>query len=289
MAASVQNIFSSIPPQQIGKEVQDLLYGSRKIYDSPIPNYTGVMDVKENKLQQEAYNMAHDYARGNSWRPFVTEAQELARRAQQSYPEQYQNYMNPYENAVAKTVSSDVARNFTENILPSLESHFLKRGQHGSSKHRQMVERAHRDMQSELMSRLGQIRAHGYEMGGRQFDSQQGRLATLANLIAGLGGQSQAARIADIGTLQDVGGARHQIDQSIADRKRDEWLRQEAIPMDRLMMRHAILQGLPFATSQMTSQATPPPQRLNTAGKLGSLAMALLGANRKGMLGGMFG
>jgi hypothetical protein len=266
---------TSIPAQEQMKEINDLLAASRKLYGAPIQQYQDPIIAPESDLQIRARELA---ARTGQWLPFLQQAERMSGRADIGYPEQYRRYMNPYEAAAAQAVTRDVNRNFTENVLPALEAQFLKRGQHGASGHRKLVRRAQRDMQSELMARLAQMRAHGFEQGARMHESEQNRRMGLANQMAALGEMSRVGSTADIGTMQDIGSAQQRHNQNFLDAAYHQWLRREASPLEKLMARAAIFHGLPFSTSQSTMYGMPPEARMNTAGNMAGLAASVLGA-----------
>jgi hypothetical protein len=271
-----------LPQPQQEKEIADLLAAGRDLYGRDFVPYQGLLAAARSVPQHEAEALAR---RQGTDLEYLQRAERLARQSEASFPEHHRRYMNPYENHVVRNVTEDINRNFRENILPALESKFLRAGQHGASGHRRLAQQAQRDMQTELLARLGQLRAHGYELGAKQHEAQQNRLAQLADLTAGFGRQRQASRIADIGALQEVGGLAQQTEQNMQDAAYHQWLRGQAWPFERFQMRQAMLSGLPFHTGNMQIFREAPQARLNSAGNLSSLAMALLGARRKGMFG----
>jgi hypothetical protein len=266
------------------EEMMQVLAQSRNLLENPMAyeRYdSSRLVAPRNDMQRMASERAGQVGQ---WLPFLQEARTMSRNADRAYPDEYRRYTNPFEQAAINAVTRDVSRNFTENVLPALEAKFLRAGQHGSSGHRDLVNRAHRNMQTELMARLGQMRAHGYELGARQHEAEQNRRAQISRNLADLGITQQAAHIADIGTLKDIGGMNQQMEQNRLNALYDLWLREKAAPYERLQMRAAILQGLPFQPGATRMFAQPPEPQLNTSGKLGSLAMALIGARRKGVV-----
>lgn len=275
MAANIQDVKPAAEQMQ---EIADLRRIGRHLFEEPHRPYREVLIAERSKLQREAAEMARrtgQHARN------IDLSEQMAQQARGRYPEQYRRYMNPYENQVSQTMARDINRNFTENVLPSLEAHFIKRGQHGSSKHRDLARRAQRDMQSELLSKLGQLRAHGYETGAQHHAAEQEREMNLARLMAGLGAQRQASHITDIGLMNEIGAAEQQHRQNEAQAKYSQWLRGEASPYEKFEMRRALLEGLPYQHIQSSIQfhePQAPEPVLNRAGNIGALAMGALAA-----------
>lgn len=277
MAVQAERVFE---PLHHTKEAKEILELGREYYNSPYVPYQGPLVARQNEMQRTAQEMG---AQTGQWLPFLQQAQRMNAEAIAGYPEQHQRYMNPFEDRAVQAVTRDINRNFVENTLPALENMFLRRGQHGSSKHREMAGHAHTNMQAELLNQLAKMRMHGYEFGARLQDAEQTRRMQLAEQLAGLGRQQQAARIAEIGTLQDLGLQQQQHEQNIAEAAYNQFLRQQSATPEKLQMRAALLHGLPFHVSSSRTFGESPQPRLNTAGKLGSLAMALLGMRRRGM------
>lgn len=283
MAANEAGLIQGFGPAEQAKEMNEMLGISRQLYAQKIPDYFGEKGIPQvahqNDLQKRAMQMA---GTSSNYYPRIQRAVGHINEARNRYPDQYQRYMDPYENSVVQGSMRDMNRNFTENVLPSIEAHFIRRGQHGSSKQREMASRALRDMQAEMFSKAGQLRSHGYEIGGRQHAVDQERFGRLAELESTLGKQMQAQQLAEIEKMQNVGSSQQQHEQNIINSGYENWLRGQAAPWERLQMRHSILRGLPFGTSELRQFASPAQPQLNNAGKLGSLAMALLGMRHRG-------
>lgn len=215
-------------------------------------------------------------------RPLLEGAEGSIRRGIRPFHQNYQEYMNPYQQTVVRQLSEEGNRNFTENILPALEARFLRLGQHGGSKHADLSLRAARDFQRELMNRQQQALASGYQQSGQMYNAQQLRELEGANQLSNLATTRQGNRFSDIAALEAVGKYKQQHDQSMLDARYQEWLRQRDDPQQRLAFQAAMMQGMP---SQGVNQAyfqTPAAPQMNMSGQLGPLAVGLLGARMMG-------
>jgi hypothetical protein len=199
--------------------------------------------------------------------------------ATRPFHENYQAYMNPYQQAVLQQLAEEGSRNFNENILPSLDARFMRLGQFGSTKHANLGLRAARDFQKELLSRQQQALHSGYEKASDIYNAQQNRNIESASHQANISNAKQAARMADANALENIGRYRQQQEQSILDTQYQEYLRQLEEPMRRLQAQASILHGVPNFSSSITSfRETPPTAPTSAPSNIGNIASSLLAA-----------
>jgi hypothetical protein len=234
----------------------------------------------------EEINRAHGAIRegGKEWAEMNLAQNQLA-QATRPFHENYQAYMNPYQQAIIQQLAEEGARNFNENVMPSLDARFLKLGQFGSTKHANLGLRAARDFQKELLSRQQQALHSGYEKASDIYNAHQGRNIEAATQGANISNAKQAARLADANALENIGRYRQQHEQSILDTQYQEYLRQLEEPMRRLNEQAAILHGIPNFSSSITSfRETPPTAPMAAPNNIGNIASSLLAAR---MMGGV--
>lgn len=194
------------------------------------------------------------------------------------FHQNYQQYMNPYQQNVIRQLSEEGNRNFIENVLPALEARFLRLGQHGSSRHADLSLRAARDFQKELLNRQQQALASGYQQAGQMYNAQQLRELEGANQLANLATTRQGSRFSDIAALENIGKYKQQQDQSILDARYQEWLRQLEHNQQKLQFQSAMMHGMPSQGINQSYYQTPASPQMNLAGQFGPLAIGLLGA-----------
>jgi len=206
-------------------------------------------------------------------------AQNRINRAISPFHENYQAYMNPYQQAVLQQLAEEGSRNFNENIMPALDARFTRLGQFGSTKHANLGLRAARDFQKELLSRQQQALHSGYEKGADIYNTQQNRTIDAATQYANIANAKQGARMADANALENIGRYRQQQQQSILDTQYQEYLRQMEEPMRRLEQQAAILHGVPnFSSSTTQYRETPPTAPTSAPSNIGNIASSLLAA-----------
>lgn len=244
------------------------------------PPYPGLRIAKI----PEEINTAHANIReGGKELAEMNMAQQRINEAARPFHENYQAYMNPYQQAVLQQLSEEGARNFNENILPSLDARFMKLGQFGSTKHANLGLRAARDFQKELLNRQQQALHSGYEKASDIYNTQQNRNIDAATQGTNVANAKLAERMASAHALENIGRYRQQQEQSILDTQYQEYLRQLEEPMRRLQAQASILHGVPNFGSSITSfRETPPTAPTAAPSNLGNIASSLLASRLMG-------
>src|SRR5271157_1243438 len=182
------------------------------IRDEPYVPYSQerLADMPEDILS--AHQLARD--EGQKYRPYLERAQQLAESGSRGFPGAAQEYMNPYQEQVTRRIAEEGMRNFREQMLPALESQFVRAGQHGSTRHRELASRAARDIQNEILSRQAQSMAAGYQISGEQFNKDMERRIESAREHGLLGGMKQAGLATELGILGEHGRYQQQQKQA---------------------------------------------------------------------------
>jgi hypothetical protein len=210
--------------------------------------------------------------------PYLNRAEHMIGKSGKSFPERYQQYLNPYMQSVVNRISEEGGRTFKERILPEIEAHFVKLGQHGSSRHAKMAERMARDLQNEILAKQQQALASGYQQAAQISSADAARQLEAARETGDIGARLQAGSLADMQALMEQGRYQQQQEQALRDIKHQEELKQEEEPYRKLAEFSSILHGAPIAPSQTstTYQTSGTPQ-LNTIGQLGNIAAGIYG------------
>lgn len=212
------------------------------------------------------------------YKPYLNEAHGLARNASEAFPQRVGEYMNPYTEHVTDRIAEEGGRTFRERILPQLEAQFIRLGQHGSSRHQELSQRAARDLQSEILSKQMQSLERGYHQAGQTFNADMARRMIGAEQIGGLGQAQQAGNLADIATLEGQGKYLQMQDQAKKDLQFSNFLRQQGHEEKKLASYMAHMQGIPYESSQVKVHQLPGTPQMNMMGNLGNLAGQLWGA-----------
>lgn len=238
------------------------------------------------KEQMEAQNLSRQTGQ---YQPFFNEANTLLGRSGESFPQAYQRYKNPYDEAVVNRIGEMGGRTFREQILPALGSTFSRLGQWGSSQHDRLAQRAARDLQENILAQQTQANRQGYNDSARMHEADRMRALQAAEGMQNLGRYTQGARLADISTLQNVGQQQQGLQQQNLDVAYNDFLRQRSFPRAQLSEHTASVQGLPHSNLTYGRESSPnvlqypnPEGRPNTLSNIGNLAGQLFGMGRMG-------
>jgi hypothetical protein len=213
-------------------------------------------------------------------------SENAIKRGIKPFHENYQQYMNPYQQAVVQALAEEGNRNFTENVLPALEARFVRLGQAGSSKHGDLALRATRDFQKELLSRQQQALASGYQQAGQMYNAQQLRELEGAGQLANLATTRQGTRLADVAALENVGRYKQQQQQALLDAQYQEYLRQLEHPAQRLSFQMGLMKGMPFQGINQAYYQTPTTPQMGLPQQFANLAGGILSGRMMGAFGG---
>lgn len=214
------------------------------------------------------------------YKPYLQQAENLASRSSSPFIQNYQQYMNPYQQQVVDRIAQEGNRNLTENILPALEAKFVRLGQHGGSRHADLSKRAARDIQSEISANQARALGQGYQQAAQIYNADQARALESAKEMSTLGGLQQAGNLTDIAMLMEQGRYQQQQDQAGKDIAYQDFLRKQNYPWEMLQNLSGILHGIPQQSQNTSTYQTPGTPQLNLMGQAGSLAAQLYGMRR---------
>ena len=228
----------------------------------------------------ESHRLAR--TRGESYRPYLQQNEELVRRASRDFPQEIERYMNPYQQRVLDRIAEEGHRNFQEKFLPELESSFVRGGQGGSMRHQEYARRLSRDMQNEILGRQAQALASGYQQSAQIFSADQARRLEAAREMGSLAASTQAGLAGEISLLGEQGRYLQQQRQAEREERFQERMRQINFPWEQLEREAAIFQGTPSPASMSTYYERPAVAQMNIPGQAGQLAASILGARLAG-------
>lgn len=228
----------------------------------------------------EDINVAHQKTRERheAYRPHLEESKRLAGEAGRGFPQAVQEYMNPYQEQVTRRIGEEGMRNFREQMLPSLESEFVRAGQHGSSRHKEFAHRAARDVQNEIMGRQAQSRAAGYQQAGQLFNADMARRLEAAREHGNIGAATQAGLAGELAMLGEQGRYQQQQGQARKDLAFQEFLREHNYPKEQAAFASALYHGIPTPTVSTSYGQSPNAPQTNIAGNMGQLGGNIFGA-----------
>lgn len=185
------------------------------------------------------------------------------------------DYMNPYIENVVDRAGTLAGREFNENIMPGLESTFVRNGQFGSVAHQREADRAARDLAEGLQGQAQSALAAGYGQAGELFNADAGRSAQLAGLsgqLAGLEGNlklgaadtlgnlgeaMQGLGLKDAAALESVGQSQQGVDQRNLDLAYSDFIAQRDHPKQQLDWLNSLVKGINVPKQTTTNEQAP--------------------------------
>lgn len=147
--------------------------------------------------------------RGALGQQAMAAAQPYLQGAAQSSATGVQQYMSPYQQAVADQIAKQGARNLSENLLPAVSDAFIRAGQFGGSRMGEFGARALRDTQEAVLREQAQAMQQGYGQALQASQADLARQAQLAGTAGGLAGadiQRQLEAGQQLGSLGQAAG-----------------------------------------------------------------------------------
>lgn len=227
-------------------------------------------------IQPDMRRAMHLSRREGMVEPYIASANTMVNNAASSFPQRAHEYMNPYQQHVVDRMREEGMRNLTEGVLPALEGYFIQKGQHGSSKHARMAERAARDAQNEILKHQQGALATGYQQAGQLFNADQARALNAAENKLKLGISKQAANLSDVAALENMGRYNQQQLQAQNEEERKHHMEQSEYPMQQLSNQSALLNGMSVPSSQAYIHQSPNAPQANVASNLASVAGGFL-------------
>jgi len=190
--------------------------------------------------------------------------------ASQTLPQAIGSYMSPYTDSVVNRIAQLGNQNFTENLLPQVNSTFAGSGQFGSTRNADFTNKAMRNNQETILGQQANALESGYQNASTNALADLTRQANVATQTQQLGAQD-AAYLDTLGQTQQ-----NQVQRNM-DVANQDYTNQVNYPRQQLSFASDIIRGTP--TSSTSYQATTNP---------GSSATTLspLAAAAQGFLGG---
>jgi len=190
--------------------------------------------------------------------------------ASQTLPQAIGSYMSPYTDSVVNRIAQLGNQNFTENLLPQVNSTFAGSGQFGSTRNADFTNKAMRNNQETILGQQANALESGYQNASQNALQDLTRQANVATQTQQLGAQ-------DVAYLDTLGQTQQNQTQRNMDVANQDYTNQVNYPRQQLSFASDIIRGTP--TSSTSYQATTNP---------GSAATTLspLAAAAQGFLGG---
>lgn len=257
--------------------IRNSIEQSESLRQQQYPNYPGPRVATPSNFTAKSYEKARGLG---AQERYYDEAARLMRPSSVPYSSQVEPYLNPFMKHVVEALGRQGTRTFNENILPALEAKFVNLGQHGSSRHRGLAERAARDVQEEILRKQQEALAQGYSEASNTNLAEKMRNLEAGRGFGNLGLHAQRGAHEDINMINALGTQQQQQNQHVLNEQQAEFWRRQMWPHQMLSQHQSVISGIPSPSLGTSTMAYTPPQavpQLNTLGNLGGLATGLYG------------
>ncbi len=208
--------------------------------------------------------------------------ERAASHASRPFPEQFQNYLNPYQNQVLRNVEKDATKNFKDSILPQLENTFVQRGQHGSRRHADLSAKAAREVQEAISDQQAKLLSNYYTQAAELYHMD--RMRDLLGAKQAMEGQreNQGQTLAAMAARTDLGNLQRELAQQPLNFTLGQEREQREHPTRMLAVLANLLNSNAVPQMQSTYNMAPPAPQPGVGGNLANIAQTLLGMRMMG-------
>lgn len=161
------------------------------------------------------------------------------------------NSLDPYMNPYTKNVTDEIARlgnqNFTDVLMPQINSQFTGGGMFGSSRNATALGREANKTQQGITGQQSQALQQGYGQAMNAYQADQARNLAAGAQLTSQAGQGQDMYGRDIAALSTAGGQQQQLNQMALDTAYNEFLTQQQYPQVQAQYFNNIVRGIPQA------------------------------------------
>ena len=265
-------------PKQVAPYYEKLLKEAEALYkqkmEAGAPIYEGKTIAGFTPEQEQLFTGLQSLQ--GTQAPKFAEAEALTRgTAAKITPEEVQEYMNPYQQAVVDIEKREAQKQYESTVVPQLAAQAAATGGFGGS--RQAILEG---MASEAQQRLlGDIQAKGsaqaYQDAMSNISAQRQREGAAAGQLAQMAPAGFQAQAQELGAIGKVGDVKQQQAQLALDEAYKQFLQEQQFPSEALKEYQSYVQSFPNIPTQVTR--TPPQQGPGLAQSLLGLGTTALG------------
>lgn len=162
-------------------------------------------------------------------------------------------YMNPYTSKVTDEISRLGNQNFTNNVLPQVNSQFTGNGMFGSSRNAVALGRAAEATQQDITGQQSQALQQGYQNSMNAYQTDQARNLQAGQNLVNQAQTGQSLYGNDINALAASGQQQQTLQQQGLDTAYNDYLAQQQYPEAQAQFYNNIVRGIP-QTGLVTQQ-----------------------------------
>lgn len=268
----------SIPPW-LEQSYQQSVDRANAVSNEPTPIYQGQRIANTTAPTQQAYDTAE--AGVGAYKPvYNAGVANTAAAGQQFNPDDFSKFMNPYTSNVTDEIARLGNKNFTDNIMPQVNSQFTGNGMFGSSRNADVLAKEADQTQQGITGQQSQALQSGFQNAMQNYQTAQGRQLQAGTALTNEAGQGQNMLGSDVNLLSNIGTAQQNQQQLGLDTAYNDFLTQANAPKANAQWFSDIVHGIDANNLVTTQKQTIAPQgnSIGSAiGTAGALSKAVSG------------
>jgi hypothetical protein len=274
-AATIQ---TSELPKQIAPYYEKLLKEAEALYkqkmEAGAPIYEGKTMAGFTPEQEQLFTGLQGLQ--GTQAPKFAEAEALTRgTAARVTPDEVQEYMNPYQQAVVDIEKREAEKQYQSTVVPQLAAQAAAAGSFGGSRQgilEGMASEANQRLQADIQAKGS---AQAYQDAMSNINQQRQREGAAAGQLAQLAPAGFSAQAQELGAIGKVGDAKQQQQQLALDEAYKQYIQEQQFPSESLKEYQSYVQSFPNMPTQITR--VPEPQQPGIAQSLLGLGTTALG------------
>jgi len=274
-AAAIQ---TSELPKQIAPYYEKLLKEAEALYkqkmDTGAPIYEGKTIAGYTPEQEQLFSGLQSLQ--GTQAPKFAEAEALTRgTAAKVTPDEVQEYMNPYQQAVVDIEKREAEKQYQSTVVPQLAAQAAAAGSFGGSRQgilEGMASESNQRLQADIQAKGS---AQAYQDAMSNINQQRQREGAAAGQLAQLAPAGFSAQAQELGALGKVGDSKQQQQQLALDEAYKQYIQEQQFPSESLKEYQSYVQSFPNMPTQITR--VPAPQQPGLAQSLLGLGTAAVG------------
>ncbi len=265
-------------PKQIAPYYEKLLKEAEALYkqkmEAGAPIYEGKTIAGYTPEQEQLFSGLQSLQ--GTQAPKFAEAEALTRgTAARVTPDEVQEYMNPYQQAVVDIEKREAEKQYQSTVVPQLAAQAAAAGSFGGSRQgilEGMASEANQRLQADIQAKGS---AQAYQDAMSNINQQRQREGAAAGQLAQLAPAGFAAQAQELGAIGKVGDVKQQQQQLALDEAYKQYMQEQQFPSESLKEYQSYVQSFPNIPTQITR--APEPQGPGLAQSLLGLGTTALG------------
>ncbi len=265
-------------PKQIAPYYEKLLKEAEALYkqkmEAGAPIYEGKTIAGYTPEQEQLFSGLQSLQ--GTQAPKFAEAEALTRgTAARVTPDEVQEYMNPYQQAVVDIEKREAEKQYQSTVVPQLAAQAAAAGSFGGSRQgilEGMASEANQRLQADIQAKGS---AQAYQDAMSLINQQRQREGAAAGQLAQLAPAGFAAQAQELGAIGKVGDVKQQQQQLALDEAYKQYMQEQQFPSESLKEYQSYVQSFPNIPTQITR--APEPQGPGLAQSLLGLGTTALG------------